>query len=107
MITGVDTYVVGNPWKNWLFVRLETDEGLYRIGEGTLNGFAKTVETAIHQLDHLYVGMSPFDVETIILGCSGTCIRTAHRARASRGGHRDGLLGHRSSAKPRDCHTTT
>jgi galactonate dehydratase len=67
LITGVDTYLVGNPWKNWLFVRLETDEGLHRIGEGTLNGFAKTVETAIHQLDHLYVGMSPFDVETITL----------------------------------------
>jgi galactonate dehydratase len=40
LITGVDTYVVGNPWKNWLFVQLETDEGLHRIGEGTLNGFA-------------------------------------------------------------------
>jgi galactonate dehydratase len=38
--------VVGNPWKNWLFVRLET---------------------AIHELEHLYVGMSPFDVETIAL----------------------------------------
>jgi galactonate dehydratase len=59
--------VVGNPWKNWLFVRLTTDEGLYGIGEGTLNGFPRTVEAAIHELEHLYVGMSPFDVETITL----------------------------------------
>jgi galactonate dehydratase len=66
-ITGVQTYVVGNPWKNWLFVRLETDEGLHGTGEGTLNGFARTVEAAIHELKHLYVGVSPFDVETIAL----------------------------------------
>ncbi len=40
-ITGVQTFIVGNPWKNWLFVRLETDQdGLYGIGEGTLNAFA-------------------------------------------------------------------
>ena len=44
-ITRATTYVVGNPWKNWLFVRLDTDEpGLYGVGEGTLNAFAKTVE---------------------------------------------------------------
>jgi galactonate dehydratase len=33
---------VGNPWKNWLFVRLDTDQdGLYGVGAGTLNGFAE------------------------------------------------------------------
>ncbi|MBA3414265.1 MAG: hypothetical protein H0U10_03455, partial [Chloroflexia bacterium] len=37
-ITRATTYVVGNPWKNWLFVRLDTDQdGLYGVGEGTLN----------------------------------------------------------------------
>ena len=25
-ITRATTYVVGNPWKNWLFVRLDTDQ---------------------------------------------------------------------------------
>ena len=41
-ITGATTWIVGNPWKNWLFVRLETDQdGLYGIGEGTINGFAR------------------------------------------------------------------
>jgi galactonate dehydratase len=69
-ITGVETHIVGNPWKNWLFVRLLTDQGLHGIGEGTLNGFARTVEAAIHELEHLYVGMSPFDVEAIALKMS-------------------------------------
>jgi galactonate dehydratase len=63
-ISGVETYVVGNPWKNRLFVRLTTDEGLYGIGNAQ-NGFARTVEAEIHELEHLYVGMSPFAVEAI------------------------------------------
>jgi len=66
-ITDIRTYIVGNPWKNWLFVQLDTDEGLTGLGEGTLNGFAKTVETAVHELKPLVLGMDPFDVETISL----------------------------------------
>lgn len=66
-ITDVRTYIVGNPWKNWLFVQVDTDEGVTGLGEGTLNGFAKTVEAAIHELKHLVIGMDPFDVETISL----------------------------------------
>jgi len=65
-ITRATTYIVGNPWKNWLFVRLDTDEpGLYGIGEGTLNGFSKTVEAAVHELAPRYEGMDPFQIETI------------------------------------------
>ncbi len=65
-ITRVTTYLVGNPWKNWLFVRLDTDQpGLYGIGEGTLNAFAKTVEAAVHELTPRFEGMDPFQVETI------------------------------------------
>jgi galactonate dehydratase len=65
-ITRATTYIVGNPWKNWLFVRLDTDEpGLYGIGEGSLNAFAKTVEAAVQELAPRYEGMDPFQVETI------------------------------------------
>ena len=33
----VTTYVVGSPWKNRTFVRLDTDRpGLHGVGEGTL-----------------------------------------------------------------------
>ena len=27
-ISGVRTFLVGNPWKNWLFVRVDTVAGL-------------------------------------------------------------------------------
>jgi galactonate dehydratase len=62
-ITAVKTYIVGNPWKNWVFTRVETDEGVHGIGEATLNGFAKTVEAAIHELKRFVIGQDPFDVE--------------------------------------------
>ncbi|MGI8477901.1 MAG: mandelate racemase/muconate lactonizing enzyme family protein [Thermomicrobiales bacterium] len=65
-ITRATTYIVGNPWKNWLFVRVDTDQpGLYGVGEGSLNAFAKTVEAAIHELAPRFEGMDPFQVETI------------------------------------------
>jgi galactonate dehydratase len=65
-ITRATTYIVGNPWKNWLFVRVDTDQpGLYGVGEGSLNGCAKTVEAAVHELAPRYEGMDPFQIETI------------------------------------------
>jgi galactonate dehydratase len=64
-ITDVTTYLVGNPWKNWLFVRVDTDEGIHGVGEGTVNGFAATVETAIHELRDAYIGIEPSQVELL------------------------------------------
>ncbi len=64
-ITAVDTYIAGNPWKNWLFAKVSTDEGIYGIGEGTLNYFARTIETAIHELKPLILGLDPFQIEVI------------------------------------------
>jgi galactonate dehydratase len=58
-ITRLETITVGAGWKNWLFVRAHTDEGLTGIGEGTLNGFVRTIETAVHELEHLAVGEDP------------------------------------------------
>ncbi|MBX0331401.1 mandelate racemase/muconate lactonizing enzyme family protein [Oscillochloris sp. ZM17-4] len=63
-ITDVTTYIVGNPWKNWVFTRVDTDEGIHGIGEATLNGFAKTVDAAINELKGLVIGQDPFDVES-------------------------------------------
>lgn len=64
-ITAIETYIAGNPWKNWLFARVLTDEGIHGIGEGTLNYFGRTVEAAIHELKPLVLGMDPFQVEIL------------------------------------------
>ena len=34
-ITDIRTIVVGNPWKNWVFVVVETSEGITGLGEAT------------------------------------------------------------------------
>ena len=66
-ITGITTHAVGNRWKNWLFVRVDTDEGIHGLGEGTLNGFCHTVEAAVHELEPMVIGRDPFATESLVL----------------------------------------
>ena len=65
-IKDIKTYLVGNPWKNWLFLRLETDDGLHGIGEGTLGQLSRTVEAAVHEMKPLILGLEVFQVEAIV-----------------------------------------
>jgi galactonate dehydratase len=58
-IEAIETVPVGAGWKNWLFVRVHTDEGLSGLGEGTLNGFIRTTEAAVQELAPLAVGQDP------------------------------------------------
>jgi len=58
-IAAIETYAVGAGWKNWLFVRVITDTGLHGIGEATLNGFIRTTEAAVRELEHLAIGQDP------------------------------------------------
>lgn len=64
-VTRVETYLVGAGWKNFLFIRLVTDTGLTGIGEATLNGFGRTCEAAVRELEHLVVGADPRRVRSI------------------------------------------
>jgi galactonate dehydratase len=64
-ISAVETLTVGAGWKNWLFVRVRTDEGLSGVGEGTLNGFVRTTEAAVRELEHLAVGEDPRQVTAL------------------------------------------
>lgn len=64
-ITDVATYLVGNPWKSWLLVKVSTDEGITGAGEGTLNAFGATVATAINELRDSFIGLDPSQVELL------------------------------------------
>jgi len=64
-ISKIETFIAGNPWKNWLFTKVWTEDGIYGVGEGTLNYFAKTVEAAIRELAPLILGMDPFQIEIL------------------------------------------
>ncbi|MBS0633156.1 MAG: mandelate racemase/muconate lactonizing enzyme family protein [Verrucomicrobia bacterium] len=64
-ITRIETFTVGAGWKNWLFVHVHTDSGLIGLGEGTLNGFIKTTEAAVHELGHLAIGQDPTQISRL------------------------------------------
>lgn len=58
-ITGLQTFVVGNPWKNWVFLKLHTDEGLTGVGEATRGMSAKPGEAELHELERFIIGEDP------------------------------------------------
>ena len=70
-ITAINTYLMhcappdtgGWSARNWLFVKVETDAGIYGIGEAS--GWPRVVETAIHDLTPLMIGEDPFHIEKL------------------------------------------
>jgi galactonate dehydratase len=64
-ITQVQTFVVGNPWKNWLFVKVCTDEGLSGIGEATSGFSTKSNEAEARELSRFVIGEDPLQPETL------------------------------------------
>jgi len=64
-ITRIETFTVGAGWKNFLFVHVHTDTGLIGLGEGTLNGFIRTTEAAVRELEHLVIGQDPQNIRAL------------------------------------------
>jgi galactonate dehydratase len=59
-ITEVETFLVA---PRWLFVRVETDDGVVGWGEPALEGFAEVVRTAVHHLAGWLIGKDPLQIE--------------------------------------------
>ena len=63
-ITGIKTFVVNAKLRNWIFVRVETDQpGLYGLGEATLEFQTRAVVGAIEDLALLIQGEDPRRIE--------------------------------------------
>lgn len=64
-ITDIKTYVMWaeGAGRNWMFVKVETDEGIHGWGEGTLVNQVTTIAEAVHMLAPQIVGQSAFDIE--------------------------------------------
>lgn len=58
-ITDVETIVVGNPWKNWIFVKVSTDEGITGLGEATGGLSTKPNEGDVHEAKRFVIGEDP------------------------------------------------
>lgn len=70
-ITDIKTYLVdatppggwGGGGRNWLFVKVETDEGISGIGEAS--GWPRVIQTAITDLTPVLIGENPFQIERL------------------------------------------
>lgn len=62
-ITGLKTFVVDAFRANYVFVKILTDEGIYGVGEGTVEMKERTVAAAIDELSRYLVGKNPFQIQ--------------------------------------------
>lgn len=61
-ITSLKTWVVP---PRWLFLKIETDEGISGWGEPILEGHAETLKAAVHELEDVLIGCDPSRIEDI------------------------------------------
>src|SRR5436309_1558147 len=67
-ITEVKTYVMGTNWRNLVFVKVFTDEGIYGVGEATLQNGEESVTAYLQAASRRHViGSDPFNIEDLWL----------------------------------------
>ena len=62
-ITDLKTYLVHCYRTNWVFVKIDTDEGISGVGEATLEMKEKAVEAAVLELKDYLLGKDPREIE--------------------------------------------
>ncbi|MCL5994701.1 MAG: galactonate dehydratase [Chloroflexi bacterium] len=64
-ITNVEAYPVWGGFRNYLFVVVDTDEGIYGVGEAGITGRELAVAGAIEHFKPLLIGQDPSRIEHI------------------------------------------
>src|SRR5260221_11007674 len=65
-IVKVTPMVLGTPWRNLTFVKVETDEGLYGLGEVRLNNRTTALLGYLDEaLSRYAIGHDPFEIEAL------------------------------------------
>jgi galactonate dehydratase len=65
-VTKVDVFLIAAAWRNYVFVKIETDAGLVGWGEGTLGWKETAVREVVLDFGRRYVvGHDPFDIESL------------------------------------------
>ncbi len=62
-ITGIKTWVCDMYRTNWVVLKVATDEGLYGVGEATLEHRELAVEAAVRELERYVLGKDPHQIE--------------------------------------------
>ncbi|MEI6425007.1 MAG: mandelate racemase, partial [Lentisphaerota bacterium] len=63
-ITGIKTFICDVYRTNWVLVKVLTDEGLYGVGEATLEHRELAVEAAVRELERYIIGKDPHKIES-------------------------------------------
>jgi galactonate dehydratase len=64
-ITDIRSIIVGTPWRNWIFVKVETDCGIVGLGECTGGFQTQPIVSTIEELKVNLVGEDPCDINYI------------------------------------------
>jgi len=64
-ITNIETYPVWAGHRNFLFVVVDTDEGIYGVGETGITGRELAIIGAVEHFKDILVGQDPFRIEHI------------------------------------------
>ncbi|HET7094454.1 MAG TPA: enolase C-terminal domain-like protein, partial [Thermomicrobiales bacterium] len=62
LITEIEPIVVFGGFRNWVFARVHTDDGLIGTGEATLEGRAETIVAALRELERYLLGKDPLRI---------------------------------------------
>lgn len=65
-IIDLKSFVVGNPWKNWIYVKLETDEGIHGWGECTGGLTSASEKGMLDEIRSRIIGRDPTNVSGLM-----------------------------------------
>ena len=69
-ITAIRHFVVNAKMRNWIFVRVETDQpGLYGLGEATMEFQTRAVTGAIDDIGMLVIGAVGIVLDRLLAWC--------------------------------------
>lgn len=60
-VTDVTPFVVDADWRNWLFVKIETDEGIHGVGEAPASDLSESLKDAVEAYSHYVTGEDPLN----------------------------------------------
>ncbi|HSR66612.1 MAG TPA: galactonate dehydratase [Acidobacteriota bacterium] len=64
-ISRIETLIVFAQWRNWVLVKISTDDGLTGWGEATVEGREQAVAAAVKEVGRRLEGRNPLDVEAL------------------------------------------
>jgi galactonate dehydratase len=64
-IADIQVFVVGNPWKNWVLVKVLTDEGISGWGDATTGLSSQPVTAAVREIRRMCLGKDPRLIEAL------------------------------------------